>query len=90
MAALPQVDDTLPPLEPLDVIAAATKAPKMPRVIKKVYKQIKKHPKFPELSDGTRIGFQVAYNGISWRPRENNKWIRMLWKHLYLGEPMTD
>lgn len=72
----------------LDKIPA--KAPKMPHVMKKVYSQVRKHPRFKELHESTRFAFNIARGGYSYRTKENNAWIRKLWKHLYLDEPMPE
>lgn len=66
------------------------KAPKMPHIMKKVYSQVKKHPKFKDLNESTRFAFNIARGGYSYRTKENNAWIRKLWKHLYLDEPMPE
>ena len=66
-------------------------APKMPRKIANVHKQILAHPKYPELSAGTKFAFEMGcVEGFSWRARENNKWSREIWRHLYLGEKLED
>lgn len=65
--------------------------PKMPRLMRTVYKQIEEHPDFPAWyntpSGGNATAYQAAKNGWSARTRENNRWIRSLWRHLYWGEP---
>ena len=56
--------------------------------MKDVYGQVEKHAEFNGLSEGTKMGFNVARSGISWTTAANNKWVRQVWKHLYLGEPL--
>lgn len=64
--------------------------PKMPRLMKTVYKQIEEHPNFKAWlggpDSGNRFGYVAARDGFSWCTKENNKWIRSLWRHFYLGE----
>lgn len=61
---------------------------KEPRAIKQVYKQIFRHPRWHSLPESTRFALRYAgYHGLSWCTRENNKWARQWWRHLYLGAP---
>jgi len=67
------------------------KAPKMPRAIKKLYKQILNHPEYKNQKESLRFAFEAGcVGGGSWCFKENNKWSRKIWRHLYLGEPMDD
>ncbi len=58
--------------------------PKMPRLMKKVYEQIDAHPKFKELDEDTHFAYKAAKYGLSWCTKENNKWVRQIWKKLYI------
>lgn len=65
--------------------------PQQPRKIQKLYEQILAHPKYKDLGESTRWAFQMGcVNGLSWATRQNNKWSRRLWKHLFLGEALED
>ncbi len=55
-----------------------------------VYAEIFAHPYYTTLSDRTRFGIAVAYDGFSWRTKKNNKSTRNVWRHLYLGIPLKD
>jgi len=61
--------------------------PKMPKLMKTVYEQIFKHPKYKDLTS-EHFAVQVAYSGLSYCTAANNKYVRQVWKHLYLGEPI--
>jgi hypothetical protein len=64
---------------------------KEPHRLRTLWKQILEHPRYSELSEGTRFAFENAVvGGMSWRVKENNRWSRELWRHLYLGTPLSD
>lgn len=57
---------------------------KQPRLVKKLYAQILEHEDYPLLSKGTRWAFECGIvAGNSWCERENRKWARKIWEHLY-------
>ena len=58
--------------------------PKCPHLMKTVYAQIEAHPRFKELDEGTLFGYLTARNGWSWCTKENNRWVKQIWKKLYI------
>jgi hypothetical protein len=65
---------------------------KEPRRIARLYRDILRHPEYKsKLPETTRWVFEVAcVGGGSQCHKENNKWCRKIWRHLYRGEPLKD
>ena len=57
---------------------------KIPRLVSELYKQIEAHPDF-----GRDLRVALYMNSVRSAPpqcaRDNNKWARRMWRHLYLG-----
>jgi hypothetical protein len=65
------------------------KSKRGPRNIEVVKKQIVCHPKYNDLSPETRWAFETGVLcGLSWADKENNRWSRQLWAHLYRHQPL--
>lgn len=63
---------------------------KEPRYLKDVYAQVKNHPEFStKLSAGTQFAFWAAFNGWSRTQKENSKWVRSVWRHLFQNQPLN-
>lgn len=62
--------------------------PKMPRLMKKVQEQILQHPNYPTLPLHIKFPVDAAMSGFTRGGTEDNKFIRNVWKQLYLGESM--
>uniref|UniRef100_A0A6C0IWQ4 Uncharacterized protein n=1 Tax=viral metagenome TaxID=1070528 RepID=A0A6C0IWQ4_9ZZZZ len=59
----------------------------MPRLMKRVYDQIFEHPQFnSHVPEGMKFAIRFARGGWSYCLRQNNKWIRSIWKYLYWPE----
>ncbi len=63
--------------------------PKMPHKIKDLHAQILSHTNYNSLSSCLRFCFEGGCVGhLSWMTKENNRWSRVIWKHLYWGESL--
>jgi hypothetical protein len=61
------------------------KTPKMPHLMKNVYRDIHAHPRYKELDEVTRFAYGMGCKGEgSWGTKENNIWVRRIWRKLYL------
>ena len=77
------------PMVPIKV----AKKPKLPSKMDNVFKQCEAHPKLASLPTSVAVGYMVARSAspMVTRPcvmRENNKYARAIWRHLYLGEDL--
>lgn len=63
--------------------------PKCPRLIKIVHSEIMEHPDYTTKLDGSvRWAFEMGCVGMgSFCDKENNKWSRIIWAHLFLDGP---
>ena len=61
--------------------------PRIPKEMKNVYVQIKQHPEYSTKGKEYEFGIHVAESGMSWCTKQNNKWIRQIWKWMYLNGP---
>lgn len=60
-----------------------------PRDIRLVKKQIVCHPKYKDLDKNMRWAFETGVLcGLSWCDKENNRWSRDIWAHLYRNRPL--
>lgn len=60
-----------------------------PRDINLVKRQIVCHPKYKDLDKNLWWAFETGVLcGFSWRDKENNKWSRDIWAHLYRNRPL--
>ena len=60
--------------------------PKMPRFMVDVYKQIHAHPDAAKRKE-YEIGIYVAETGVSWTTKQNNTYMRKIWRYLYINGP---
>ena len=63
--------------------------PKCPRLIKIVHREIMEHPDYTtKLDASVRWAFEMGCVGMgSFCDKENNKWSRKIWAHLFLEGP---
>ena len=63
--------------------------PKCPRLIKIVHGEIMEHPDYTtKLDASVRWAFEMGCVGMgSFCDKENNKWSRKIWTHLFLDGP---
>lgn len=69
--------------------------PKEPRLIKVVRREIEAHPKFENLPKGILFAWKFSIHDVNTEGsgmlvRLNRKWIRGIWRHLYLGEELEE
>ncbi len=60
--------------------------PKMPHLMKDVKKDILEHPNYPNLPIHIKFPVDGVMSGLTGGGTEDNKFLRKVWKHLYLGE----
>lgn len=51
-----------------------------------MYAEIEAHPDYARFTPGTVFGYAGARSGYSWCTKENNAWVRQIWRQLYLGD----
>lgn len=57
--------------------------PVMPKRFVRIFTQVREHVNFKHLPARARMEFELA---CRFRSRKLNKWVRNLWKHLYLWD----
>jgi len=58
---------------------------KEPRLMKTVYHQLYVHPRWSNLSEGDRFVISATHGGHTRGGKNDNKFIRKFWRHLYWG-----
>lgn len=59
----------------------------MPHRMAKVYSEIYNHPQFEShVPASMKFAIRIAEGGWSYCTRANNKWIRSIWRYLYVPD----